>query len=269
MKLYSHSRLWLFENCPEAYKIKYLDKTFPDLPTSINLVLGSAVHDSLEELYKRRMAGVVWELDELVRHFALLWKEECTSDVRVDGGTAEDYFNKGLKFLADYYMKHHPFSDDTMEVEKRLVFPLDDIGEIRLQGYVDRLVKVGWKDFEIHDYKTNAIMKKQEEVDADKQLAFYHIGLQKLFGADIKVKLVWHFLAHNRSISSTRTQEQLDKLKRNTLRLIREIESNTVWPACGRSWCDWCDYKRKNGLTMENGKYNQKVVGNGNLGKWV
>ena len=25
MKLYSHSRLWLFENCPEAYKIKYID----------------------------------------------------------------------------------------------------------------------------------------------------------------------------------------------------------------------------------------------------
>jgi len=261
MRLYSHSRLSLFEQCPEAFKIKYIDKTFPDLPVSIHLFLGKEVHDTLEELYKKKMAGEIWEMDEMIRHFAQNWKKGFNSGIRVSNGGAESFFHKGIKFLIDYYQTHKPFKDDTMETEKRIVFQLDETGEVGIQGFVDRLVKTGWDQFEVHDYKTNAMMKKQEEVDADRQLAFYHIGLQKLFGKELKVKLVWHFLAHNRSITSTRSQEQLEKLRVDTLKLINEIESNTVWPACGRKWCDWCDYKKKNGLNVQ-GKI---VVGNGNL----
>jgi len=47
-KLYSYSKLWLFENCPEAYKIKYIDKTFPEIPRSVEAFLGGMVHESLE-----------------------------------------------------------------------------------------------------------------------------------------------------------------------------------------------------------------------------
>ena len=53
-KIFSHSRLWLYENCPEAYKVKYIDKKFPDLPKSIEAFLGSMVHDSLEWLYTEK-----------------------------------------------------------------------------------------------------------------------------------------------------------------------------------------------------------------------
>ena len=50
-EVYSHSRLWLYENCPEYFKIKYLDKALPDLPVSMALFLGGVVHESLEWLY--------------------------------------------------------------------------------------------------------------------------------------------------------------------------------------------------------------------------
>jgi putative RecB family exonuclease len=261
MRLYSHSRLSLFEQCPEAFKIKYIDKNFPDLPVSINLFLGKVVHDSLEKLYNKKMLGEIWEMDEMIRHFAMSWKNGFNSEIRVTNGDSKDFFHKGIKFLIDYYQSHKPFLDGTMETEKRIVFPLDETGEVGIQGYVDRIVKRGWDQFEVHDYKTNVMMKKQEEVDADRQLAFYHIGLQKLFGKKLKVKLVWHFLAHNRSMSSTRTQGQLEKLRLDTLKLIGEIESNTVWPACGRQWCDWCDFKKKNGLNIQD----NVVIKNGDL----
>jgi hypothetical protein len=35
--------LCLYESCPEAYKVKYIDKTFPELPQSIHAFLGSVV----------------------------------------------------------------------------------------------------------------------------------------------------------------------------------------------------------------------------------
>lgn len=249
-KVYSHSRLWLYENCPEAYKVKYIDKKFPDLPKSVEAFLGSMAHESLEWLYEKAMKGWSLELDDLIRHFANNWNESFSSDIRINDGKTENfYFNKGIKFLIDYFQKHRPFSENTIEIEKRILFPLDENGEYKIQGYVDRIVHNSQTgEYEVHDYKTNNWLKKQEEVDADRQLAFYHLGLQELFGKQIKVKLLWHFLAHNQTITSRRNEEQLERLKRETLELIKRIESTTSWQACGKKWCDWCDYKKKNGL---------------------
>jgi hypothetical protein len=268
--MYSNSRLWLFENCPEAYKIKYIDKTFPDLPKSMSLFLGSMVHDSLEELYKMKMAGKILDMDEMIEHFATNWKNKFDKDIFLNnGGKPEEYLNKGMKFLLDYYLLNKPFSDNTIELEKRIMFPLDDDGNYIIQGYIDRLEKVGDMEFEVHDYKTNAYMKKQADVDADRQLAFYHLGLKQIYGNEVKVNLIWHFLAHNRKIFSKRSEEELVKLKKETLDLILKIESNKDWWACGKKWCDWCDYKRKNEIVIsEDDKLGRKIFRNGDLEKF-
>ena len=243
-KRYSNSKLWLYENCPEAYKVKYIEKTFPDLPKSVELFLGDFVHQSLEWLYLKRKEGENVELDELIRHFAENWNDNMSEDIRVRRGKLEDYFNKGIKFLVDYYEKHKPFDENTIEVEKKICFPLDEDGEYEIIGYIDRIVLTPDGKYEVHDYKTNKYMKKQKEVDEDRQLAFYHIGLKNLFGEDIDVELIWHFLNFNEDIHSKRSDEKLEKLKIETLELIKKIENTTEWPACGRDWCDWCAYKK-------------------------
>jgi len=124
MRLYSHSRLWLFENCPEAYKAKYVDKVWPEMPLSMSLFLGSLVHDSLEELYRNVKEGKTIEVDELIRHFAENWKSQINDTVRImNGETKDQLLNKGIKFLMDYYQKHAPFEEKTIELEKKIVFP--------------------------------------------------------------------------------------------------------------------------------------------------
>ncbi|MFX0212152.1 MAG: RecB family exonuclease [Candidatus Hodarchaeota archaeon] len=256
--MYSHSKLWLYENCPEAYKVKYIDRAWPDLPESINLFLGSIVHEALEWLYHRVLEGNVPEMDELVKYYAENWQRNFKADFRIPAGEKEgDFFNKGVKFLVDYYQTNKPFDERTIEIEKKVLFPLDE--EYAIQGYVDRIVLNKDGEYEIHDYKTNDRMKSQSDVDLDRQLALYHLGLKHLYGGDIKVKLVWHMLAHNKKVQSIRTDEQLEKLKQDVLALISKIESTTVWPACGKPWCDWCAYKRQ--MKFENG-------GNHSLGNW-
>jgi len=252
-KVYSHSRLWLYENCPEAFKAKYIDKNFPELAGSVEAFLGSMVHEALEWLYQQvRFVGVgSVSMDGLVEYYAKRWKNNFYSDLRMNnGGSEESYFNKGIKFLVEYYQRFTPFDENTIDIEKRILFPLDEEGEYFIQGYIDRIVrneKTG--EYEVHDYKTNAFMKKQEQVDKDRQLAFYHLGLQELYGKDIQVKLVWHFLAHNRDITSRRVEAELQKLKQETLNLIKKIETTKEWKACRKSWCDWCAYKK----SLENG----------------
>jgi RecB family exonuclease len=201
----------------------------------------------LEWLYNQVKQGRQVEMHKLIVNFAENWQKNLSPNTKIKSDeTAEQYFNKGIKFLADYYLKHEPFVDNTLYIEKKIIFPLDE--EHKIQGYIDRLVLNENGEYEIHDYKTNANMKKQEDVDADRQLALYHLGLQEMLGKNISVKLIWHMLAHNKTITSRRTQEQLENLKQETLALIKKIETTTEWPACDKPWCDWCSYKKENNL---------------------
>lgn len=277
VEVYSHSKLSLFEQCPEAYKVKYIDKTFPELPSSIHAFLGSSVHSTLEHLYGKLMSGQVLNLDEVIEYFAKTWHDTYTLDVRVPlGENVESFFNKGVKFLIDYYQSNLPFSSNTVDLERKIFFPIAQ--GIYVLGYIDRIEKHEDGSYEVHDYKTNERMKEQGEVDVDRQLAFYHLGLKDLFGDDVRVKLTWHFLAHNKKIHSFRTEEQLAKLKADTLALISRIKEEKEWSACGKPWCDWCAYKKINGVAGMNGGESKKIEGvggrkifslNEGLGKWL
>jgi len=250
-EVYSHSRLWLYENCPEYYKVKYIDRNCPTFPINDSLFLGGLVHDSLEWLYYQVKNREV-TIHDFIENYTEKWSKKYSENIRFLKGDAKSKFNQGVKFLVDYYVKNKPFKDNTIEIEKRILFPLDNENKYFIQGYIDRLVFNDKNEYEIHDYKTNQIMKKKEELDSDRQLGFYHLGLKELFGKNIQVKLFWHFLAFNKKVGSERSQEQLDTLKNETLKLIKKIKETTYWPSCNKKWCDWCEYKRKNNLTYEN-----------------
>ncbi|MDP4039210.1 MAG: PD-(D/E)XK nuclease family protein [Candidatus Pacearchaeota archaeon] len=248
-KVYSHSRLWLYENCPEFYKVKYIDKLPIEMPVHMALFLGKAVHDSLEWLYHQVKNRDV-SIDELIENFTDEWISSFSEDIRVVNGDEKELYNRGIKFLVDYYTKHYPFKENVVAIERKILFPLDEKGEYMIQGYIDRL-DLNNGIYEVHDYKTNAYLKRQEEIDKDRQLALYHLGLKNEFGNDIQVKLIWHFLSFNMSITSQRTEYELEKLRRDTLSLIKEIESTTEWPACGKKFCDWCNFKEENNINYE------------------
>ena len=248
--VYSHSKLWLYESCPEFYKLKYIDKKVPPMPTHISLFLGSTVHEALEWLYHQVKYHEI-TIDELIEYFTDLWTKSFSEDIRIENGDEVDAYNKGVRFLTDYYTKNKPFKQNVLAIERKILFPIDSEGHYKIQGFIDRLDIAEDGTYEVHDYKTNQSMKKQTDLDKDRQLALYHIGLQETFGKEIKVKLVWHFLNFNQQVTSERTQEQLDKLKEDTLSLIKKIESTTEWSACNSRYCDWCQYKRDNGVSYE------------------
>ena len=54
--------------------------------------------------------------------------------------------------------------------------------------------------FEVHDYKTNMTLARQEELDQDRQLAMYSLWVREQFSDFKKVRLVWHFVAFDKEI---------------------------------------------------------------------
>jgi len=243
--IYSHSRLSTFEQCPLKFRFQYIDKLPPEIEQTIEGFLGNKVHDTLEWIYNQVMIGESVELDQVIENYAQAWTDAFNPGIKIvrEGLDEKHYFNRGIKFLIDYFTKHSPFQDNTIATEERIFINLDPEGIYRLQGFIDRLVHD--KDanvFEIHDYKTGQI-KTQKELDTDRQLALYSLGIKQQFNAD-KVRLVWHFLDFDQKMTSIRTDEQLEELKQEMIRLIDKIESTKEYPACPSGLCGWCGFQK-------------------------
>ena len=247
MSIFSHSRLSSFEQCKLKYKFRYIDNIIPDIEKTIESYLGNIVHETLEWFYNQIKNGKAPSLDEVIVNYSENWKENYEEGIIIVKKhiTVKDYFNKGIQFLINYYMKHKPFDDNTIAVEKEILFDLDENGEYKIRGFIDRLTyNLETHEYEVHDYKTSNNLPSQEILDKDRQLALYSIAIKEIFGDDKKVILVWHYLSFNKRIHSRRTDEQLNQLKQETLDLIKEISTTIDFPPTKSPLCNWCEYKQ-------------------------
>lgn len=246
MAIYSHSKLSTFEQCALKYKLRYIDKIRPEIEKTIEAHLGSVVHYVLEWIYNSIKENPNKEitLDEVITYYSVKWQDEFSDEMVIVKKhlNAKDYFHKGVEFLLNYYQKHSPFRDGTIECEKQIFIELDE--NTKIQGFIDRLVyDIEKGRYEIHDYKTANTLPTQQKMDEDRQLALYSIAIKELYGKDKEVVLIWHYLAHNQKIISQRSNEQLEKLKQDTKELIKKIESSEEFPHNKTILCDWCEYK--------------------------
>jgi putative RecB family exonuclease len=243
-KIYSHSRLSTFEQCPLKFKFRYIDHIKPVIEATIESHLGSAIHSTLEWLYTEVMSKRIPKIDDMINYYAVKWQETYSDDTLIIKKelTQKDYFSKGVHFLITYYNAHYPFNDNTLEVEKHIIINLDS--ERKIQGFIDRLTyNPETAEYEIHDYKTSNYLPLKEKFENDRQLALYAIAIKEIFGNDKKVCLIWHYLAHNQKICSRKTNEQLEQLKKEVLELINQIEKTEKFEARKSALCNWCEYK--------------------------
>lgn len=244
MEMYSHSKLSAFEQCRLKFKFRYIDKIIPEIEKTIEAHLGDIVHQTLEWLYSQVKDKIIPTIDDMIVFYSQAWMKDYTETIMQNGDDEKIFFNKGIQYLLDYYKRYHPFDDNTLEVEKNITLVLDEEGNYRIRGFIDRLAyNLKNKEYEIHDYKTSKTMPEQEKIENDRQLALYSIAIKELFGKDQEVKLVWHYLFFNKRIESRRTHEQIEQLKKETIELIKTIESATEFPANKSRLCEWCAYK--------------------------
>jgi putative RecB family exonuclease len=244
--IYSHSRLSAFEQCPLKYKFRYIDHLEPEIEYTIEGFLGNIVHETLEWIYNQVREGITPDLDAVIDYYINSWNKNFNNKIKITRTDcdAEYYFNQGIKFIIDYFSTHSPFKDNTIAIEKKILVSLDPEGKYIVQGYIDRLVHDKETNiFEIHDYKTGNFLKNQEELDKDRQLALYSIGIKNSFPEVKDVHLIWHFLAFNKKMISKRTDEELEQLKQKVISLINKIESTQEFIANTSALCNWCEFK--------------------------
>lgn len=163
MPVYSNSRLATYENCPQQYKLRYIERV--ELPEGaeegIEAFLGRRVHDVLEKLYKELILTKLNSLDDLLGYYKNEWDKNWHENVNIakEGLTKKHYHNTGIKAITDYYKRLYPFNQSTtLATEHLLTFKIDNY---TIRGYIDRLSHTGKGFYEIHDYKTSGSEAKE------------------------------------------------------------------------------------------------------------
>jgi putative RecB family exonuclease len=240
---FSHSKLTAYQQCPQKYKFRYIDEIPPPV-RSIELHLGDSVHRALEKLYADAARGQTDSCDEILAFYQQKWDEGYTPQMRIvrSGTTAKTYLEIGRRMLLTYHQSFYPFTQSrTLELEQKFAYPLSENQEIR--GVIDRLARAGDGSLEIHDYKTSRRLPNSSQVTSDTQLALYELALRHRWPEARRISLIWHYLAFDKEIQITKTSQQLETIKQNTLGLIKRIESTTSFPTQVTPLCDWCEYK--------------------------
>jgi putative RecB family exonuclease len=245
MPTYSHSQLSTYETCPQQYKLAYIDRIEVETE-SIEAFMGSRVHDALEKLYRDLKVTKLNTLEELLGFYHQSWEKNWNDMVQIirKEYSAEDYRRLGEKCISDYYKRYYPFDQGrTLGLEENIYFSLEEEKGYWIRGFIDRLTLIDNSILEIHDYKTSNRLPTRGDVNSDRQLAFYQMGIEGKWKDIREIRLIWHYLSFDTEIQSSRTPEELHQLRQATLELIQKIEADRKFLPKEGPLCDWCDYQ--------------------------
>jgi putative RecB family exonuclease len=246
--MYSHSRLSCYEECPFKFKRRYIDKVRINRE-SIEAFVGTMVHGAMEKLYRDVNFGKVPPLEELLRWFREEWKKKWKDSILI---VRKEYGqNEALalaeRYITEYYGRHRPFDQSkTVGLEQRIEIGLDQSTMYKMEGYIDRLSYTPEGVYEIHDYKTTKTLPKKEQTLEDRQLALYCMAVKVQYPNAREIRLIWHYMHFNQDVTGSRTEHELERLRHETIEVIREIEGRQKsgdFPAKKSALCDWCEYR--------------------------
>lgn len=243
----SYSALSTYKSCPLKFKYQEIDKI--KVPKGKEAVFGAAVHEALRFMFKRN--PLYPTIHEVSSFFTNIWNERALK-IEIDEEEKNIYLEDGLALLKNFYNKNQPWNFNTVDLESRFDFALEDkeTGQTHtIAGIIDRIDKNNENEYEIIDYKTASRMPSKESIDRDLQMSIYHLGILNRW-PQVKpenIKLSLYFLKHNEKISTARTEKETAYAKKNVLELIKEIEEKQMsgnFPPVPSALCSWCGYKK-------------------------
>jgi putative RecB family exonuclease len=242
---YSHSRLSTYENCPRQYRYRYIDK-LPRPGPGIEAYLGNCVHKVLEFYFAEVQAGrPAPSREDLLAAYEKTWSATPVGGLRIvrTGFDSEDYHLLGRHCVEIYQAGvAGPDTGEVLGIEKKVDIHLDEGGRYKLVGYIDRFMRGADGVYEIHDYKTSGSLPRPRDIQQDRQLSLYEIGVRGELPATAQVRHVWHYLTFGRRFQRILSRAQLQGFARATVSVIHRVEKETEFAAHPHILCHWCDF---------------------------
>ncbi len=226
----SYSQLESFSQCPLKYKYHYV----LGLPTPPSHVLnfGQSIHRTLRDFHRFELLGKQASLEELWQIYQHQWIGDGYDSVE----HRDLRYAQGKEILSRYFKDSPKLLGTPLFLEKKFSLRL---GDVVLVGSIDRIDKIEGKKVALVDYKTGSA-KEQKQVDKDDQLTIYALAAQEVLGLEPQ-NLFLYFMESGEVISTTRTEHDLQKKKKEVISQIEEIK-NSEFPAKVSLLCAYCDF---------------------------
>ena len=209
---FSFSSLSLYNACPFAYKLSYIDKIEPVRSTA--LVKGSNVHSILEK-FPEFIASKEFKFNEnlIVSNFLNSEIGNYFKDVLLNKKTAREF-----KFGLTKNFENDTFKDSFFHGIIDLIFFEND-------------------ELNLCDYKTGKFKENQDF----SQLLTYSIFFKKYN----KIKINYIYVEHNKVNSKVVTKEDIEKTQDFIIKTTDTILQDKVFKRnCGKH-CAWCQFSEK------------------------
>ena len=240
----SPSSIGLFRDCPQKFKISYIDKIKE--PASWHLLLGSFVHEVLEFLYKEDSPN---RTHEVLKKIATdLWTSGGWADkvVSLDKktGTLLDFKRAAFESFTNLWVLEDPMVTEIDGIEVEVVAT---VSGVLMKGYIDRFIFSEDGSVVISDYKTGKIPNPKFKSEDDKffQLLCYALMLDAS-EQETTSRLELLYLTQKAKHDLVVTAEKLETARSVIVKTRSEIEAacQSEEFACNVTvLCNYCHYK--------------------------
>lgn len=224
-----------YDWCPRQWRYVYLDRVRPDRPAHPSMIVGSAFHATVNEMYTREIFSRSFLQDIWPRHFETVAKKE-----RYDFRSLEErerLLRSGATILDRFYelAQREGMLVKPLKTEWKFTVTLDDY---RLTGIIDLILPVRGC-IEILDFKTGWREVSQDELDEHDQLTCYAFAARALLGLeDVRVGFFYPRLGTIKY--SRRTAADYDALQAEIRTILERIARQEFAPTYKN--CQWCRY---------------------------
>lgn len=235
----SASSISTYEQCPLRFRFSRIDKI--QEPTTEAMILGSFVHEILEEFYKldpedrtvpeaRRIARELWETKFV----------EETRPVRIK--SVNDFRWQAWWCIENVFGMENPTEVKIRGIEDQFSASINDVP---LLGYIDRWTEEEDGSITVTDYKSGKVSKPQYEGDKVFQIILYAEMLERLNNIKVDNAEIMYvkFKERKRYEPTSERRKTVLKIIDQTWDGVNKGCETGIFNTKTSALCNWCAYK--------------------------
>jgi len=236
----SASSISTYEQCPLRFRFSRIDR-IPE-PTTEAMILGTFVHEILEDLYKLDPENrVVPEARRIARE---LWENkfiEETANVKIK--SVNDFRWNAWWCVENVFSMEDPTTVKIRGIEDKFSALIDDVP---LVGFIDRWTEEEDGSITVTDYKSGKVSKPQYEGDKVFQIVLYAEMLERLNNIKVDNAEIMYvkFKERKKYAPTPERRDMVLKIIRQTWDGVTKGCESGVFQTKTGPLCNWCAYKK-------------------------